>query len=127
MLVGGVPTLESDAWLDWAEQFRAEMPERIKQAMAEEQARLQAEDPDQERRIRERLRDVMHLLRPRRFRRKPQGTVRATDEVAGADGGAGPVIDFPRSRRRRPGARGPEALPARALAASARSSPSWTT
>jgi Histidine kinase-, DNA gyrase B-, and HSP90-like ATPase len=95
VLVGGVPTLESDAWLDWAEQFRAEMPERIRQAMAEEQARLQAEDPDQERRIRERLRDVMHLLRPRRFRRKPQGTVRATDEVTGADDGAGPVIDFP--------------------------------
>jgi hypothetical protein len=114
VLVGGVPTLESDAWLDWAEQFRAEMPERIKQAMAEEQARLQAEDPDQERRIRERLRDVMHLLRPRRFRRKPQGTVRATDEVAGADGGAGPVIDFPQvqtettrgpSTRSTPGAR----------------------
>jgi hypothetical protein len=56
----------------------------------------------------------MHLLRPRRFRRKPQGTVRATDEVAGADGGAGPVIDFPQvqtettrgpSTRSTPGAR----------------------
>jgi hypothetical protein len=95
VLVGGVPALESDAWLDWAEQFRAEMPDRIRDAMAEEQARLQAEDPDQERRIRERLRDVMHLLRPRRFRRKPQGTARATEEVTGADDGTGPVVEFP--------------------------------
>lgn len=95
VLVGSVPALESDAWLDWAEQFRAEMPERVKEAMAEEQARLQAEDPDQERRIRERLRDVMHLLRPRRFRRKPQSALRATDEVMGADDGTGPVVEFP--------------------------------
>jgi hypothetical protein len=95
VLVGGAPALESDAWLDWAEQFRAEMPDRIKEAMAEEQARLQAEDPDQEKRIQDRLRDVMRLLRPRRFRRRPQGTVRATDEVTGADDGAGPVVEIP--------------------------------
>lgn len=94
VLVGGVPALESDAWLDWAEQFRAVMPERIRQAMAEEQARLQEEDPDLERRIRERLKDVMHLLRPRRFRRKLQGPVRAVEEVTGADDGIGPVVDF---------------------------------
>lgn len=101
VLVGGTPALESEAWLDWAEQFRLQMPERIRQTMAEEQARLQAEDPDRERRIRERLRDVMHLLRPRRFRRRLQGALRASNEVMGADGDTGTVIEIPVSRSTR--------------------------
>jgi hypothetical protein len=95
VLVNGVPTLESEAWLDWAAEFRANMPDRIRDVMAEEQARLQAEDPEQEKRIQDRLRDVMRLLRPRRFRRKAQGAARATDEVTGADDGAGPIVEFP--------------------------------
>jgi len=91
VLVSGVPVLESDAWLMWCEQFRSQVPDRIRQTMAEEQARLEAEDPDRARRIRDRLRDVMHLLRPRRFRRSPEPRVRATVEVTGPGAGAGPV------------------------------------
>jgi hypothetical protein len=91
VLVGGVPVLESDAWLQWAEQFREQVPERIRQTMAEEQARLEVEDPDRARRIRERLRDVMHLLRPRHFRRQQAGPVRAATPVTGsATGNGGP-------------------------------------
>ena len=90
VLVNGVPTLETDAWLHWAEQFRVRMPEKIREAMAEEQARLQAEDPDRMRRIRERLKEVMQLLRPRRFRRTDQGSLRAGGpEVTGTTGGNG--------------------------------------
>lgn len=106
VLVGGTPVLESDAWLLWSEQFRASMPEAIKQTMLEEQARLQAEDPDRARRIRDRLKDVMSLLRPRRFRPYEGGTVTAAGStVSGPDGGAGEVIDRPvGSGQRRKGA-----------------------
>jgi hypothetical protein len=96
VLVSGVPVLESEAWLLWAEQFKADLPERIKQTMLEEQARLQAEDPDRLKRIRDRLKDVMHLLRPRRFRRSETGTERATGPtVTGPGSGTGPVVDKP--------------------------------
>jgi len=95
VLVSGIPVLESEAWLLWAEQFRTQLPERIRQTMAEEQARIEAEDPDRAKRIRERLRDVMQLLRPRRFRRDPQASEKAKNEVMGAGSGTGPMIDLP--------------------------------
>jgi len=110
VLVGGVPVLESEAWLVWAEQFRALLPERIKETMAEEQARLQQEDPDRARRIRDRLKDVMQLLRPRRFRRQPQGDIEADGPLAtGPDGGSGDVAERPTGtgrRRQSAGSRG---------------------
>ncbi len=96
VLVGGTPVLESEAWLMWADQFRSEMPNKIRRTMAEEQARLEVEDPDRAKRIRERLKEVMQLLRPRRFRRKPQGTIRATAELTGP-GVIGSMPDQPSS------------------------------
>lgn len=96
VLVGGTPVLESDAWLTWAEQFRALMPEKIKETIAEEQARLEVEDPDRARRIRDRLKDVMHLLRPRRFKRDEDGNLVASGPVVtGPGGGNGNIIDRP--------------------------------
>jgi hypothetical protein len=96
VLVGGTPVLESDAWLTWAEQFRAVMPEKIKETMAEEQARLEVEDPDRARRIRDRLKDVMQLLRPRRFKRDKEGNLIATGPaVTGSGGGNGSVSERP--------------------------------
>lgn len=77
VLVGGVPVFESDAWFIWSEQFRSRVPQKIRETMAEEQARLQEEDPDRMRRIRERLQEVMQLLRPRRFRRNQRGRIQA--------------------------------------------------
>jgi Histidine kinase-, DNA gyrase B-, and HSP90-like ATPase len=103
VLVGGKPVFESDAWLVWSEQFRAQLPEAIKRTMTEEQARLQEEDPDRARRIRERLKDVMALLRPRRFRRQPEGRTRAAGPTAtGPDGGLGSVIERSMGPGRRP-------------------------
>lgn len=80
VLVGGRPVFEGDCWAVWADQFRHSdrMPEAIKAAIAEEQLRLHEEDPDRARRIRDRLKDVVALLRPRRARRDPQGTTTAT-------------------------------------------------
>jgi hypothetical protein len=95
VLVGGAPAFESDSWLVWAEQFRLAMPERIRQTMMDEQNRLEAEDPDRVKRIRERLRDVMQLLRPRRFRRNPKGAVPSVSEVLGSGSGTGPVTEMP--------------------------------
>jgi hypothetical protein len=99
VLVGGAPALEGDAWLQWAEQFRAQVPARIRQTMAEEQARLEVEDPDRARRIRERLRDVMQLLRPRHFRRQQAGTVRAATPVTGAAAGNGGPVERSKATR----------------------------
>lgn len=108
VLVGGRPVFESDAWLLWSEQFRANVPDAITTAMLEEQARLQAEDPDRARRIQNRLRDVMALLRPRRFRRNPDGQQRATGpSTTGPGSGEGPTVERPTGsgRRKGPGTR----------------------
>lgn len=95
VLIGGTPVLEGDAWLIWAEQFRAAMPDRIRLTMQEEQGKLASEDPDRVKRIRERLKDVMQLLRPRRFKRQSQGDIKASVEVLGAGDGGGAVVDLP--------------------------------
>jgi hypothetical protein len=107
VLVGGKPVFESDAWLLWAEQFREQLPEAIRQTMAEEQARLQEEDPDRARRIRDRLKDVMSLLRPRRFRRAQQGDLEAGGPtVVGPGEGNGSVVErTPGGGPRRPTSR----------------------
>jgi hypothetical protein len=105
VLIGGKPVFEADAWLVWSEQFRPLMPDAIKATMHDEQARLQAEDPDRARRIQDRLKDVMSLLRPRRFRRSSNGSVTATaPTVSGADSGDGSVAERPTGAGRRQGA-----------------------
>jgi len=108
VLVGGTPVFESDAWLRWSEQFRAQMPEAIRRTMAEEQSRIEAEDPDRARRIRDRLKEVLSLLRPRRFARRDEGRVRAGGPTAtGSGAGDGPVHDRTgRGRQRTSGGRG---------------------
>lgn len=106
VLVGGTPVFESDAWFIWSEQFRPQVPQKIRETMAEEQARLQVEDPDRMRRIRERLQEVMQLLRPRRFRRSQRGRVQAGGpDVTGPSFGDGDAAAQPadRTARRRSG------------------------
>jgi hypothetical protein len=102
VLVSGIPVFENEAWLVWAEQFRTALPPRIRETMQEEQGKLETEDPDRVKRIRERLRDVMQLLRPRRFRRAQQGKVQASTEVLGAGEGIGNLVEFPMQRYDRP-------------------------
>lgn len=139
VLVGGRPVFESDAWLTWAEQFRVLLPERIKQVMAEEQARLQVEDPDRARRINDRLKDVMQLLRPRRFRRDEHGNLVASGPtVTGTGRTDGQVIDRPTGpgpRRRTSRTRGigavltqvdgPDADPAQEVYSLLKLNPQW--
>lgn len=106
VLVGGTSVFKSDAWLLWSEQFRDQLPEPIKAAMAEEQARIQVEDPDRAKRIRDRLKDVMSLLRPRRFRLDPTGGTKAGGpEVSGSGQDDGSVVT-PRKKSGNKKARG---------------------
>jgi hypothetical protein len=104
VLVGGTPVFESESWLVWSDQFRAEIPAAIQRTMAEEQARIQAEDPERARRIRDRLKDVMQLLRPRRFKRAADGTLRAAGpSVTGPDGSGDGFVERTRAGARRRG------------------------
>lgn len=98
VLVDGRAVLETDAWAVWADQFRdsERMPEAIKETVAEEQQRLHEEDPDRAKRIRDRLKEVVSMLRPRRARRDPQGPTTASgDEVTGSGGSAGAAFEAP--------------------------------
>jgi len=110
VLVGGTPVFESDAWPVWADQFREQIPDKIKAAILEEQERIQEEDPDRERRIRERLSDVMSLLRPKRLRRSVNGSVGAAGpSVTGPEGEGNEFAERPAGEGRRrvgAGARG---------------------
>jgi hypothetical protein len=109
VLMGGSPVFETDAWLLWSEQFRKAMPQAIRHTIDEERDKLQAEDPDRMKRIRERLREVMQLLRPRRFRRAQQGEPRSGPNVVGGGSGVGSLVEMPTKsgpRRRRSGGRG---------------------
>lgn len=139
VLVGGRPVFESEAWLTWAEQFRTLMPDKIKEMMVEEQARLQVEDPDRARRIRDRLKDVMQMLRPRRFRRDEHGNLIAGGPVATGPGGddghvferqVGPGPRRPSNRTRGIGAvltqvDGADADPAQEVFSLLRLNPQW--
>jgi hypothetical protein len=109
VLVNGTRVLDSEAWLVWAEQFKASIPARIRQTMDEEQARLQAEDPDRVRRIRDRLQEIMQLLRPRRFRAAQNGRVKAAGPPVMGAKGVGSDVDGGNGKpaaARRPGSRG---------------------
>ncbi len=96
VLITHQPIFESDSWPIWADQFRELMPEPMRRAIAEEQERLQDDDPDRARRIRERLRDVMQMLRPPGARRRPTEPV-ATEKPEpppkGKAGAAKPKAD----------------------------------
>jgi hypothetical protein len=96
VLVGNRPVFEGEAWPTWADQFRERMPDAIRETIAAEQSKLAEEDPDRARRIRDRLKDVMQLLRPRRARRDQDGIVHSSDvELTGPDAGVGLVIETP--------------------------------
>ena len=98
VLVNGRPAFETDAWAEWADQFRDpdRMPEAIKQIIAEEQQRLHEEDPDRAKRIRDRLKEVVSMLRPRRARRDPKGSTTASgDDVTGSGSSDGASYETP--------------------------------
>lgn len=112
VLIDGKPVLETDAWLVWADQFRENMPEKIRETMRQEQEQLQEDDPDRARRIKDRLKDVMQLLRPKRARRSDDGGVRAGGpSVTGPGDGSGTTYETPVGpRERRPKTTSPRGI-----------------
>lgn len=90
VLVNGRSIFEGESWGVLADQFRERMPDAIKEMIHQEQRRLHEEDPDRARRIRDRLKEVVAMLRPRQARRDPQGSTRASGpEVTGSGAGEG--------------------------------------
>lgn len=93
VLIGGLEILKSDAWNDaWSSQFRDNLPSRIRETINSEQARLEVDDPDRQKRIRNRLKDTFAMLRTPRFRAHDGGRARAglTSVVdAGGEGSGG--------------------------------------
>jgi hypothetical protein len=84
VLIGGRPVFEGETWAWWADSFRERMPDMIRQTIVEEQQRLHEEDPERAKRIRDRLKEVVAMLRPRRARRNPEGpTTAGGEDVAG--------------------------------------------
>jgi hypothetical protein len=96
VLIGGKPVFESDAWVTWSDQFRTQMPAVIASTMQDERDRLQTDDPDRARRIQDRLKDVMEMLKPKRFRKTPSGSTTASGPtIVGPDSGVGSVVSRP--------------------------------
>jgi hypothetical protein len=92
ILAGGVKVMDGTIWSTWADQFRERTPDRIKLTMAEEQARLDDEDPNKAKRIRRRLEEIMRMLRPRRFRKSTTASTRAKGpEIKGAGPNSGAI------------------------------------
>ena len=71
-------------WADWAAEFREKLPDQIARLVAEKAAG--AADTDHQKAIRERLKDIIDLLRLSRYRVTPAGDV-SVDEEALARGG----------------------------------------
>lgn len=108
VLIGGEAVFDSEAAVVWADEFRESLPDQIRDTMAEEQSKLRAEDPDRAKRIRTRLEDVMSLLRPKRFRRSPDGPDRADGARSDGPGSGDPnLMERPvgPGSRRKPGGR----------------------
>jgi hypothetical protein len=83
VLVGGTQLTGHEAWNYYFEYFRENRPQAILDMMAEEQARLTQEDPERIKRINNRLKDVLAMLRPRRFRADSAGKRTASGTVTG--------------------------------------------
>lgn len=110
VLVGGTPVFESEAWNVWSEQFRENMPERIEEANREEANRLSEDDPDRARRIEGRLKDIYNLLKPRRFRRDPEGSSSGTGDVTGPGSDQGATVLVPIGTGKRNKSKGPRGI-----------------
>jgi hypothetical protein len=84
IIINGEDVQEANWFEVWGEEFRQKMPLAIKAKIEEIMAKTE-KDPDgkAQERIRERLQRIRELLRPSRYRRDPDGTLRADGTVAG--------------------------------------------
>jgi hypothetical protein len=105
IIINGEDAQEANWFEKWGEEFREKMPPEIKAMIDEIMARTDR-DPDGKarERILERLKRIRDLLRPTRYRRDPNGNVRATGASPG--GGSSESSDLGSSTRSGGGGRG---------------------
>ena len=87
IIINGEDVQEANWFETWGAEFREKMPQEIKAKIDDIMAKTER-DPDGKtrERILERLQRIRDLLRPTRYRRDPDGTLRAKSEAPG--GGA---------------------------------------
>jgi hypothetical protein len=95
IIINGEDVQEANWFETWGAEFREKMPPEIRAKIDEIMARTER-DPDGKtrERILERLQRIRELLKPTRYRRDPQGSLRAVGEAPG--GAAGSVGDTQR-------------------------------
>ncbi|MBS0304143.1 MAG: hypothetical protein JSR43_02000 [Proteobacteria bacterium] len=90
VLLDGEDVEDANWWERWGAEFRAQLPQAIKDKIDEIIARSNADPQGKLReRILERLKRIREFLRPSRYRRTPDGTVLAVGAVAGGNPEAG--------------------------------------
>jgi hypothetical protein len=84
IIINGQDAQEANWFETWGEEFQQKMPAPIKTTIDEIMAKTER-DPDGKarERILERLRRIRELLRPSRYRRDPNGVLRAIGEAPG--------------------------------------------
>ena len=84
LIINGQDVQEANWFETWGDEFRAKMPAAIKAKIDEIMAKTERDPEGKTReRILERLQRIRQLLRPSRYRRDPDGMLRAVGEAPG--------------------------------------------
>jgi hypothetical protein len=84
LIVNGQDVQEANWFETWGEEFKSKMPAAIKAKIDEIMAKTERDPEGKTReRILERLQRIRQLLRPSRYRRDPDGVLRAVGEAPG--------------------------------------------
>jgi hypothetical protein len=90
VIINGEDVQEANWFETWGADFREQMPQAIKAKIDEIMAKTERDPEGKTReRILERLKRIRDLLRPSRYRRDPNGNLRAIGKVVGGSSSAG--------------------------------------
>jgi hypothetical protein len=86
LIINGQDVQEANWFETWGSEFKSKMPAAIRSAIDEIMAKTEQDPEGKTReRILERLQRIRELLRPSRYRRDPDGLLRAIGEVPGGE------------------------------------------
>jgi hypothetical protein len=90
VIINGEDVQEANWFETWGAEFREQMPQAIRAKIDEIMAKTERDPEGKTReRILERLKRIRDLLRPSRYRRDPNGNLRAIGKVVGGSSSAG--------------------------------------